>query len=55
VNGLRLTPGRYAPALAATLGLSHPAARRRLRRFIELALSELGDLREEAIRAAEAA
>ena len=52
---MRRWPRRHAPAFAAELGIDVFLARRILTRFVNGLIVEIGDLRAEAIRAAEAA
>jgi hypothetical protein len=52
---LRAAPARHAAAFAQGLAIEPRVARRILTRFVAAVVSEIGDLRAEAIRAAEAA
>lgn len=55
LEALRRIPERRAGMVAARLGISPVRAAALLRTFIDLAVVELGDLRDDATRAAEAA
>lgn len=52
---LRRWPRRHAPAFADQLGIDPASARRILTRFVNTLITEVGDLRAEAVRRAEAA
>jgi len=52
---LATMPARHAAAFAAALGIDSAVARDILDNFTALVIAELGDLRAQAIRAAEAA
>jgi hypothetical protein len=55
IAALRQAPAEEAAAFAAELRIDIGVARRILDQFIELAIGELGDLKAEAIRAAQEA